>query len=281
MTAAPRPRAAGIDRALALGLALAGALIAAGCRPGGAPAAADLCRVFLCDHDGIVRADTSVRRMSLVFTGGSFAEGGDVIRRVLRDEGIKAAFFFTGDFYRAPAFEGLIRGLAADGHYLGAHSDKHLLYCPWDDHEKTLVSREEFRADLEANFREMERFGVRRDEARLFIPPYEWYNREIAAWSRELGLTLFNFTPGTSSNADYTTPSMPGYLSSQTIFDRILAYEQKDPHGLNGFILLIHVGTDPERTDKLYGRLADLIGVLKGRGYALVRLDELLRLPAR
>jgi peptidoglycan/xylan/chitin deacetylase (PgdA/CDA1 family) len=217
--------------------------------------------------------------MSLVFTGGSFADGGEHIRRVLRDEGVKAAFFFTGDFYRTAAFEGVIRGLATDGHYLGAHSDRHLLYCPWDDREKTLVGQEEFRADLEANFREMERFGIRREAARLFIPPYEWYNRTIAAWAREMDLVLFNFTPGTSSNADYTTPSMPEYLSSQTIYDRILGYEAKDPHGLNGFILLIHIGTDPERTDKFYLKLGDLIGALKEKGYALVRLDELLRLP--
>ena len=167
--------------------------------------------------------------MSLIFTGGSFADGGEHIRRVLRDEGVKAGFFFTGDFYRTPEFEPLIRGLVADGHYLGPHSDKHLLYCPWDDREKTLVSREEFRADIEANFREMARFGIPRARRRLFIPPYEWYNREIAAWSRELGLVLFNFTPGTSSNADYTTPSMPEYLPSQTIYDRILAYEKSDP----------------------------------------------------
>jgi endoglucanase len=280
MTAAPRPRPAAVARGRALGLVLAGALLAAGCRGGGA-AAAGPCGAFLCDHDGIVRAATSDRRLSLVFTGGSFADGAEHIRRVLRDEGVRAAFFFTGDFYRTPAFENAIRGLAADGHYLGAHSDKHLLYCPWEDRETTLVGRDEFRADLEANFREMERFGIRRDEARLFIPPYEWYNRDIAAWSRELGLTLFNFTPGTSSNADYTTPSMPEYLSSQAIYDRILAYERQAPHGLNGFILLIHVGTDPERTDKFYWKLGDLIGALKDKGYALVRLDELLRPAAR
>jgi endoglucanase len=280
MTAAPRTRPAALARGRTLGLVLAGALLAAGCR-GGGPAAVGPCGAFLCDHDGIVRAATSDRRLSLVFTGGSFADGAEHIRRVLRDEGVRAAFFFTGDFYRTPAFENAIRGLAADGHYLGAHSDKHLLYCPWEDRETTLVGRDEFRADLEANFREMERFGIRRDEARLFIPPYEWYNRDIVAWSRELGLTLFNFTPGTSSNADYTTPSMPEYLSSQAIYDRILAYERQAPHGLNGFILLIHVGTDPERTDKFYWKLGDLIGALKDKGYALVRLDELLRPAAR
>jgi endoglucanase len=273
MTGPARPRLR------AAGLVVAGAIIAASACAGRPAGGADLGRTFLYDHDGIVRADVSVKRLSLVFTGGSFADGGETIRRVLHDMGVKAAFFFTGDFYRTPEFEPIIRGLAADGHYLGAHSDKHLLYCPWDDRERTLVGREEFRADLEANFRELERFGVRREAPRLFIPPYEWYNRTIAAWSREMGLVLFNFSPGTSSNADYTTPSMPEYLSSQAIWDRILAYEAKDPHGLNGFILLMHIGTDPERTDKFYSRLADLIDGLKGKGYALVRLDDLLRSP--
>lgn len=257
------------------GLALLVPLLLLSCR-GGPQVGADPCQVFLCDHDGIVRGDTSAKRMSLIFTGGSFADGGEHIRAVLGKEGVKAGFFFTGDFYRTPGFEELIRALAADGHYLGAHSDKHLLYCDWGDREKTLVTREEFRADILTNFREMERFGIARDGARLFIPPYEWYNRDIAAWCRELGLVLFNFTPGTSSNADYTTPSMPEYLSSRTIYDRILVYEEKDPNGLNGFILLVHVGTDPERTDKLYLLLGDLIRDLKAKGYALVRIDDLL-----
>jgi peptidoglycan/xylan/chitin deacetylase (PgdA/CDA1 family) len=279
MTAVPGGRSAASrpGRALAA-LALAGTLFAVSCR-GGPAGAVDPCRVFVCDHDGIVRGDKSLRRMSLIFTGGSFGDGGEHIRRVLRDEGVKAGFFFTGDFYRTPEFAATIRGLVEDGHYLGPHSDRHLLYCPWDDREKTLVSREDFRADIEANFREMARFGIARQKGHLFIPPYEWYNRDIAAWARETGLLLFNFTPGTSSNADYTTPSMPEYLSSQTIYGRILDYEKRDPAGLNGFILLIHIGTDPERTDKFYLRLGDLIRDLRAKGYALVRIDELLHPP--
>ncbi len=269
MTRGGRPDRA---RSRLAALALGGALLAASCGGASPPRVA----AFLMDHDGIVRADPSVRRLALVFTGGSFGDGGETIRRVLGEKKVKAGFFFTGDFYRAPEFGATIRGLVADGHYLGPHSDRHLLYCPWEDREKTLVGRGEFVADLEANFREMARFGIPRTKGHLFIPPYEWYNRDIAAWARGLDLVLFNFTPGTSSNADYTTPSMPSYLSSQAIYDRILAYEKEDPHGLNGFILLIHIGTDPARTDKFYLRLGDLIDELEKRGYDLVRIDELL-----
>jgi endoglucanase len=253
-------------------------LLVAACKSGPAPAGSPG-RDFTLDQGAIVRGDASVRRLALVFTGGSFADGGETIRRVLAEEGVKAGFFFTGDFYRTPEFAGTIRGLVSDGHYLGPHSDRHLLYCDWDDRSKTLVARDEFRADLAANFAEMERFGVARKPGHLFIPPYEWYNDEIAGWTRELDLTLFNFTPGTSSNADYTTPSMPEYLDSRTIYGRVLAYEKNDPRGLNGFILLVHIGTDPERTDKFYLLLGDLIRDLKARGYAFARVDELLRPP--
>jgi peptidoglycan/xylan/chitin deacetylase (PgdA/CDA1 family) len=240
----------------------------------------DSCRVFTCDQGGIVRGDTTAKRLALVFTGGSFADGGEYIRTVLRKNGIRAGFFFTGDFYRTPEFEGLIRGLAADGHYLGPHSDKHLLYCDWNARGKTLVTSDAFREDLLANYREMERFGIPRDRAPFFIPPYEWYNADIVRWAREMGLVLFNFTPGTSSNADYTTPSMKEYLSSEAIFGRILAYEKKDARGLNGFILLVHIGTDPERVDKFYLRLEDLISELEGRGYSFARIDDLLTISS-
>ena len=89
-----------------------------------------------------------------------------------------------------------------------------------------------------------------------------------------MGVQIVNFTPGTTSNADYTTPEMKNYLSSEKIYDNILAYEVKN--GLNGFLLLIHIGTDAKRTDKLYNRLEDLIKELKRRGYEFKDINTLL-----
>ena len=47
-------------------------------------------------------------------------------------------------------------------------------------------------------------------------------------------------------------------------------------HGLNGFILLVHIGTDPRRADKFYRYLPELIHELKADGYRFVKIDELL-----
>ena len=114
--------------------------------------------------------------------------------------------------------------------------------------------------------------------APFFLPPYEWYNRETVEWCDELGLTMVNFTGGTYSNADYTTPDMGArYLSSDTLYNRILAFEKNRVDGLNGFLLLIHFGTDPRRTDKLYNKLDTLITELEGRGYRFYSLTEYVK----
>jgi len=224
---------------------------------------------------GIIRTDRSKKEIHLVFTGHEFADGGEVIRSVLEKHGIKASFFFTGDFYRDQQFARLITQLRRDGHYLGAHSDKHLLYCPWDKRDSLLVTRDSFQRDLAANYREMERFGVSPGDAPYFLPPYEWYNDSVSAWTKELRLTLVNFTPGTYSNADWTHPELGRqYLPSDTIYARILHYESTKRDGLNGFLLLTHIGTDPRRKDKFYSRLDDLITTLEERGYRFALLHN-------
>jgi peptidoglycan/xylan/chitin deacetylase (PgdA/CDA1 family) len=212
-----------------------------------------------------------------VFTGDAFADGGETIRQVLKQLAVPAAFFLTGHFYANPAFRELIRGLKNDGHYLGAHSDKHLLYADWTKRDSLLVSRREFRRDLRQNYRRMARFGVKKADAPYFLSPYEWYNAAIVGWTNEMNRQLINFSPGTRTPADYTYPEMAErYRSSEEIYRSVIDYEATSPSGLNGFILLIHIGTDPRRTDKFYHRLDDLLTELTGKGYCFVGIRELL-----
>ncbi len=226
-------------------------------------------------YGGLERADTTEKNIYLTFTGGDFNDGGKWISRVLQDKGVPAHFFFTGDFYRSPENKKLIKKLRKKGHYLGPHSDKHLLYASWTNRDSLLVSKEEFTSDLKNNYQVMEAFGIKKKEALFFMPPYEWYNQQISDWTDELGLILINYTPGTRSSADYTTPDMGNrYIGSQEIYERILSFESTTSSGLNGFILLIHIGTAPERTDKFYYRLEDLITELENRDYQFKQLTE-------
>lgn len=237
---------------------------------------------LLWDHGAIIRGHTDQKQIALVFTGDEFADGGQYIAQELKKEKIHGSFFLTGNFYRNKQFSSIIRSLQQQGHYLGAHSDKHLLYCDWDKRDSLLVSKETFTKDMEQVYGEMQKKGVQKKQAHYFLPPYEWYNDSIAAWTKQMGLQLVNFSPGTRSNADYTYPEMGNkYADSKTILQSILEYEQTSANGLNGFILLVHIGTDPRRTDKFYLQLPLLVGELKRRGYSFKRINELLSLNIR
>jgi peptidoglycan/xylan/chitin deacetylase (PgdA/CDA1 family) len=232
---------------------------------------------FSFDHGAIIRGDTAEKKIALVFTGDEFADGGNFISQTLQKQNIKASFFFTGRFYDNPSFKKIVEQLKNSGHYLGPHSNEHLLYCDWNKRDSLLVTKEDFLNDLLANLDIMHGKGINTFETKYFLPPYEWYNDSIAEWTKELGLQLINYTPGTLSHGDYTTPDMKNYRNSGTLDQSIINFEKNSSSGLNGFILLMHIGTDPKRTDKFYLYLPELLTYLKQKGYQFQRVDQLLR----
>lgn len=249
------------------------------CRSGSRPVPTPTSPVrsgFAYDRGGIIRGPRDCKQIALIFTGGKYGEGTAAILDALSARDIKGSFFVTGDFIRVPEHQAHLRRVVAEGHYLGPHSDAHPLYCSWEDRDQTLVTESDFRADLEKNLADLSRYGRTREQMRYFIPPYEWYNEQIVTWARDMGLVLFNFTPGTRSNADYMADSDPRFVSSLGIVESILEYESSEPDGLNGFLLLLHLGAGPDRTDKMHPHLGPLLDELTRRGYSFVRVDEML-----
>lgn len=219
---------------------------------------------------GIIRTDPSVRHVDFVFTAADKADGADRIISTLRKYNIKGGFFFTGEFFEL--YPDVVRRLVAEGHYVGSHSYGHLLYAPWGKRDSLLVTRQEFEEDMFKSYKVLREFGI--TDAPYFIPPYEHYNATISSWARQLGLQVINYTPGTLTNGDYTTPGMSRYFSSKEILGKIREYERTDPDGLNGHIMLIHFGTDPSRTDKFYDKLPGLIRELRRKGYSFTPLKD-------
>lgn len=166
----------------------------------------------------------------------------------------------------------LLKKLAKQGHYIGPHSDQHLLYASWENRDSLLVTKEEFDQDLETNLQKLKKLGIQK--GKIFIPPYEWYNEKIVDWAIEKDLEVYNFTPGLRTPADYTTSDMgTRYMSSEKIINQLFDYEKAN--GLSGYIILVHIGTDSKRTDKLYTRLEEIIADLQSKNYIFVPLENL------
>lgn len=227
-------------------------------------------------YGAIIRGDTNTKKLALVFTGDEYGESTRPILDTLKQQKIKAAFFVTGNFLRQPSLRALLERAIDEGHYIGPHSDSHPLYASWDERDKSLVTDEFFKKDLRKNIADLRAIrALRHGQPIFFIPPYEYHNRDQVASSGALGVTLFNFTPGSGSNRDYARQGDSHFASSHRIYDDILAYERKDPHGLNGFILLLHLGSG--RKDPFHPLLGPLCDELCKRGYKFERVDSLLK----
>ena len=225
-------------------------------------------------NGGVIRGDSTQKQVCLVFTAAEWADGAETIIRTLKENRIKGGFFFTGEFYEK--YGDIVKRLLSEGHYVGSHSYGHLLYSSWENPDSMLVSQAEFEADMQKSYRLMADFGIEQNKAPYFIPPYEYYNNRVSSWARQLGLSIINFTPGTGTNADYTIPSMgKSYRSSKELYNRLMSFEKNK--GLNGHFLMIHFGTHPERTDKFYKLLPQIIRTLKHRGYRFVSVPDMMK----
>src|SRR5699024_3872602 len=223
------------------------------------------------EHGAVLRGDSTRKNISLVFTAHDFDEGYESVRNTLQEYKINSAFFLTGEYIKGNQ-EKVIK-LYKDGHYIGPHSYAHLLYADWKTRE-TLVTKQDFDNDLLKNIKLIESLGINHTES-FFIPPYEWHNKEIVNWAGDLGVKVINYTPAIRTAADYTYPEMEErYVSSSAILKDV--FEKESSENLNVYIIILHMGTDAKRKDKLYTQLPSFIEKVKDRGYIFKRVDELL-----
>ncbi|MBR1539359.1 MAG: glycoside hydrolase family 9 protein, partial [Bacteroidales bacterium] len=220
----------------------------------------------------IVRVNPGRKVVYLCFTADENFNGAETILKTLKKQKVKGNFFLTGNCLSHAPNQYAVRRIVADGHYVGGHSDGHVLYCDWGAGRPNLMSADSIAADLRANYAELARFGVARENARWFLPPYEHYNAFSVDVLEALGVHVVNYTPGIGTPADYTTPDMKSYRNAQTLIDGLWKFERQQ--GLDGALLLIHPGIHPDRPDgeRLYNRLDEIIRYLKKKGYRFDRL---------
>ena len=220
----------------------------------------------------IIRVNPDKKVIYLCFTADQRFNGAETILKTLKKQKVKGNFFLTGNCMRYSPNHAVIERIVKEGHYVGGHSDGHVLYCDWGAQRPSLMSADSIIADVRANYAELARIGVRREDARWFLPPYEHYNAFSVDVLEGLGLNVVNYTPGIGTPADYTTPDMKNYRDAKTLIDGLWKFEKEE--GLGGALLLIHPGIEESRPqeERLYNRLDEIIRYLKKKGYSFDRL---------
>jgi len=85
---------------------------------------------------------------------------------------------------------------------------------------------------------------------------------------------MVNISSGSIVNQDWTIPEKgKPYFSSDSLMKNLISFEERK--GMNGYILLIHPGTDPRRKDKFYLRLDSILNYLENRKYSFHTFSEI------
>jgi len=231
----------------------------------------------------IDNASPNIRYCAITFDGGSYADAAAEIFDTLASRGVKSTLFVTGGFIRR--FPQVITRAAQEGHEVGNHMQTHPRLTTYTTTQTQAtrpgVTRQFVINELENAARTLsDRTGLR--FAPLWRAPYGEYNRNICEWALEAGYIHIGWRQGGGWGRNLDTndwipnEDSPGYRTPQEVYDKIV-HIAKQPGGLNGGIILMHLGTERKARDqRVHIILGRLIDTLRDLGYEPVTVSELL-----
>ncbi len=234
-------------------------------------------------RDNILRGPIDRKEIALTFDGGESAEEVTYILRVLREYKVPATVFLTGQFIQNYPDE--TRQLAESPWVeVGNHtfSHPHLTTYAWNRKQHTLskLTPEILKKELEqaANLF----FRITGTSMKpLWRAPYGEHNPEIRAWASALGYTHVGWTIEARWSLDsldwVTSPEDPHYRTGRAIVHHMIQLAQRKPYGINGGIVLMHLGSERPVSDRPTRYLPFFIKSLRERGYRFVFVSEMLK----
>ncbi len=228
------------------------------------------------------RGRRDLPKVALTFDGGAEAGQSGQILDVLKQRGVSATFFLTGDYIsRNPE---LVRRIVSAGHEVGNHTWSHPHLTTWNQSHRhdTLPGLDQALIERELN-RTARAFeaATGRLMTALWRAPYGEVNDRLLSWAAGAGWSHVGWTRDdlggrhTLDSLDWVSErSSRNYLTSGQIARRILSFGSGGA-GLNGGIVLMHLSTS--RPDPGVTVLGELVDALRANGYALVTVTELQR----
>ncbi len=228
------------------------------------------------------RGNRSVREVALTFDGHDLANVADEILEILKDAHVRVTMFLGGQFIRR--HPEIVRRMLADGHQIGNHLDTHPHLTSYAENGRHAtrpgVTREAVTTELtraEASFGAL----TGRAMAPYWRAPYGEHNAEIRTWAGEAGYRHVGWTRGGGRAEDLDTRDWVAdrgshlYRTRAEVASRLLGFGQRTSEGMNGGIVLMHLGS-LRTADRPHEELPHVLQSLQAQGYRLVTVSTLL-----
>lgn len=224
-------------------------------------------------------------QVALTFDGGYISNVANEILDTLLSRNVKASMFVTGYFIRK--FPDIINRIVLEGHDLGNHtmSHPHLTSYAQTRTQTTLpqVNTDFLKKELvSAENLLLEKTGHKFSS--LWRAPYGEFNNTICTWAHDLGYTHVGWRQGRTwrdgldCNDWIPDSSTPGFKTPTEVFDKIMNIANTKPNGINGGIILLHLGTARKNeADQVHKILGTLIDSVRALGYTFVPVSQMLK----
>jgi peptidoglycan/xylan/chitin deacetylase (PgdA/CDA1 family) len=231
----------------------------------------------------LMRGSLERRQVSLTFDGGSTDNAAQQILDILREHHLQVTIFLTGGFIQK--FPDLTRRIVEEGHEVGNHTwnHPHLTSFAKNKRNETLpeVTREFLHDQLLRTSKLFEE-ATGRQMAPFWRAPYGEHNVQIRRWAAELGYRHVGWTKGRSWQQSMDTldwvadTSSAAYHTAEEILANLLSMTENEAHGVNGGIILMHLGSHRQDGDHFYTILPRLISGLREKNYEIVKISALV-----
>jgi len=224
----------------------------------------------------IQRGNIDRKRIAITFDAGSDDSNTLEILQILNDNHLTCTMFLTGKFMEK--HPDLVKQMLADGHEIGNHTYNHPHLTSFEvNYQHDLLP------DISRNFIHQQLLAtdsifhsITGEHLQPFWrAPFGEYNENILTWAAEAGYLHIYWTGSFDTHDWVTDESSKLFSTPDEIYDRILAIEEEQNAGLNGVIMLMHLGS--QRTENhVYEVLPKLIQTVRKKGYALGKISDLL-----
>ncbi len=217
------------------------------------------------------------RLIALTFDGGSDDAHTREILQILRDHHLHCTLFLTGRFMQK--HPDLVKQMVTDGHEIGNHTYSHPHLTTFAENHQQKTRNGVSRAFVQHQLLRTDSvfFALTGQHLKPFWrAPFGEYNRQILQWAAEVGYLHIRWTPQFDTYDWVTDRSSRLYRTPEEIFHHFMTADSTRQHGLNGVIVLMHLGSHRDN-HHVFEALPQLIHTLTGRGYRFVTVSELLK----
>jgi peptidoglycan/xylan/chitin deacetylase (PgdA/CDA1 family) len=224
----------------------------------------------------IERGNPASKNIALTFDGGSDDNHTREILAILQEQQLKCTLFLTGKFMeRHPE---LVKEIVNLGHEIGNHTYNHPHLTTYTtDHQQQLrpgITREFVQAQLlktDSVF-----YALTGSKLKPYWrAPFGEYNQQILTWAAEAGYLHIHWTGSFDTHDWVTDETSDLYHTPEEIFNQVMELERENQDGLNGVIVLMHLGSQ-RLENHIFEILPRLIQEVRFRGYTFSNISGLL-----